>query len=632
MGAGSRKNFGLATFVRVWMVAALCGALLVGMPVSPAHAATCTVTSVLDDGSAGTLRAAIADGSCDTITFDAGLSGATIMLASTLTLAHDVSIDGSALAAQVSISGGLTSSGGGVQVFYVDPGITANLKGLTITNGYTTDSGAGIYNAGTLTVTDSVVSRNEAVDYGGGIANVGTLVVTDSAVSNNGSGYGGGIYNAGILTVTGSTFSLDASNDGGAIYNTGMSAVTGSVFSDDGTNYFDTGNGGGIENRGSMTVTGSTFSGANAGLSGGGIENKGTLTVANSTFTGNWAGNVGGYDGTGGAIDNSGSLTVANSTFFDNSAGTGGGIFNGGTLTVVNSTFLDNSAIEGAISPDLRIGIGGNIANGGTMRIANTILAHFPNPWGEDCVSGGVISANINNLVQDGSCSQGGVKFKKGDPKLGALADNGGPTQTLALLPGSPAIHAGDDATCAAAPVNNLDQRGVARPGGLHCDIGAYELAPKERARNGGFNTYAGASKIPSGWMAVNFAASDGKFTAAKREGTASVLMAGRAGVTKTLKQTLVLSGVAGDMFSFSFWVRGAGIPAAGTCRAQVLLYNGAVLKSTKTVNCPVGTYAVFQNKTLNFTATSAFTEVVIKLSYAKAGGRVWFDAVSLIK
>jgi len=62
-----------------------------------------------------------------------------------------------------------------------------------------------------------------------------------------------------------------------------------------------------------------------------------------------------------------------------------------------------------------------------------------------------------------------------GDPNLGPLANNGGSTQTFRLLPGSPAKDAGDDATCAASPVNNLDQRGVTRPQGSHCDIGAIE-------------------------------------------------------------------------------------------------------------------------------------------------------------
>jgi hypothetical protein len=87
------------------------------------------------------------------------------------------------------------------------------------------------------------------------------------------------------------------------------------------------------------------------------------------------------------------------------------------------------------------------------------------------------------NLVGDTSCGSDPQHFSTADPKLGPLADNGGPTQTMALLPGSPAIDTADNAICAAAPVNNLDQRGQTRPTDGNndsvaaCDIGAYELA-----------------------------------------------------------------------------------------------------------------------------------------------------------
>ena len=666
------KNPALVIFVRLGMALVLAAGLLSGAPAISVRAAGCVVSSTLDDGSAGTLRAAIDDGSCDTITFDAGLAGATITLESTLTLAHDVSIDGSALAAQVSIIGSRT----GMRVFYVDPGVTANLRGLAITGGQTTQSGAGIYNAGILTLVDSTVSDNwvstwawatrggadNSADncYGAGIFNAGVLTVTGSTFSGNEiryclNGYGGSIYNSGEAVVSNSTFSGNGvgwegnKGLGGAICNVGTLTVTGSTFSGNSASFgvvfyrggtyktgahiltnsqfatnrvgIDGGYGGGIYTDGALTVAHSTFSGNQAATSAGGVYNGGVLTVTESTFSGNSA------DSTGGGIENSGTLTVANSTLFDNHA-VGGGISNNGNLTLTNSTLAGNG------SGSYLKTVGGGIDNSGTMYFANSIIANSTGSHDLDCLNSGAIGGNTNNLVKDGSCSQGGVKFKKGDPKLGALAANGGPTWTMALLPGSPAINAGDDATCAAAPVNNLDQRGVARPGGLHCDIGAYELAQtlKERARNGGFNTYAGASKIPSGWAAVNFAATDGKSTAIKQEGMASVKMAGRAGVSKTLKQTVALSGVAGDTFIFFFWVRGEDIPAAGSCRAQVLLYNGAALKLTKTVNCPVGTYVAFQNKTLGFTATSAFTKVVIQFTYAKAGGRVWFDGVSLVK
>lgn len=156
--------------------------------------------------------------------------------------------------------------------------------------------------------------------------------------------------------------------------------------------------------------------------------------------------------------------------------------------------------------------------------------------------------------------------------------------------------------------------------------------ASQERAKNGGFNTYAGASKVPTYWTVAKFAAADGKFTTAKQEGTASVRVIGQSGITKTLTQSLPLSGATGDIFTFSFWAKGAAIPAAGICQAQVFLYNGATLQLTKTIPCKIGTYSVFAKKTLSFTATSTYTKAIIKFTYRKASGAVWFDAVSLSK
>ena len=651
-----RNNLVLAFPIRLWIALALSVSLLAGVPAVPAQAAGCVVTSALDDGSPGTLRAAVNDVSCDTITFDAGLAGATITLGSTLTLGHDVTIDGSALTPQLSLSGGMVDYKTGVQVFSINAGITAQLKSLTITRGYnlTSQKGGGIYNAGSLTVTDSTLSDNNAAgsDYywvkgndsvstplsafGGGIYNDGVLALTNSILSGNKSishvqSYGGGIYNAGVLSVTGGTISGNTIGDefcgigfGGGIYNANKMTVTGSTISANGFGCpGETNNsGGGIYNAGTLTLTNSTLSGNSVeGLAyGGGIFNSGTLQVAASTFNGNEV------DGGGGAISNTGVSIVTNSTFFNGFAWASGGIANAGVLTLTNSTFAGNFSYAHA-------GTGNDIGNGGSMYFANNILgSEWYAPNYPDCVNRGVILSNINNLVIDGSCAKGGIGFVKGDPLLGPLADNGGPTQTLALLPGSPAIDAGDDHTCAAAPASNLDQRGISRPQGPRCDIGAYEVVqtPVEHAANGGFDTYAGASKIPGGWIARSFTRFDGKSTGVKKAGPASVLMTGQGPVSKTLTQTLALAGAAGHPYRFSFWIRGSGIPPAGTCQAQVLFYSGTRLVMTKTVNCPIGTYA-FTKKTFNFTATSAYTRAVIRFTYAKAGGWAWFDGASLI-
>ena len=109
-----------------------------------------------------------------------------------------------------------------------------------------------------------------------------------------------------------------------------------------------------------------------------------------------------------------------------------------------------------------------------TLNYSNTIVA---NSTGGGCYNAGIIGINSNNLVEDNAPSPNncGTPFLISDPNLGSLASNGGFTQTMALLAGSPAIDAGNDVICAAAPVSNLDQRGIARPQGLHCDIGAFE-------------------------------------------------------------------------------------------------------------------------------------------------------------
>src|SRR5262249_38604656 len=129
----------------------------------------------------------------------------------------------------------------------------------------------------------------------------------------------------------------------------------------------------------------------------------------------------------------------------------------GQTATLVNTTINGNTA-----SPAL----GGGLINPatGTVNLTNTIIAG--SPAGGDCVNGGSIATNSHNLVQDGTCTPA----VSGDPKLGPLQNNGGPTKTLALLQGSPAIDAGDDAVLGDPLDLTTDQRGFARQVFAHVD------------------------------------------------------------------------------------------------------------------------------------------------------------------
>ncbi len=398
----------------------------------------------------------------DTIRFD--VSG-TITLTSSLSFSafsspQVLTIDGTGQT--ITISGDNT-----FPIMVVSSNFQLTLENLQVTKGK-----PGIMNTGNLTITNSTFSDNH-FDTGGAIYNLNgdSLTVTNSTFSNNSAtGIGGGAlfnYDGSSLTVTNSTFSSNSAGSGGGILNfSGAINITSSIFSEN-----NAGTGGSISNLGTLTVTNSTFSGNRTNgtivSAGGSIYNTGTLAVTSSTFSNNNAFGAGIPTAGGGISNNQGTLTVTNSTFSGNSSnGYGGGIANGSTLTVINSTFSGNSASAGS---------GGNLFNSGTLTLKNTILANSPS--GGDCASsGGTINASGANLVEDGTTCTIPGNLITADPQLGPLANNGGPTQTMALLPGSPAIDAADNAICDAEPVNHLDQRGVTRPQGTQCDIGAYEF------------------------------------------------------------------------------------------------------------------------------------------------------------
>ncbi|MDW8240859.1 MAG: choice-of-anchor Q domain-containing protein, partial [Acidobacteriota bacterium] len=479
-------------------------------PMPVVHAATFTVNTLDDtnDGSCNathcSLREAInaANGTSadDTITFS--VSG-TITLSSTLPnivsagTAGKLTIDG--VGRSITVSGNNS-----VRVFFVNSDADLTLKNLTVANGRAV-SGSGIHNDGRVTIQNSTLSGNSATNDGGSISNLGTATIQNTALSSNSASYGGAISNARTLTIIDSTISANSAagfgGTGGGIYNynRGTVMITNSTISNNtaagvvlGNPY---GSGGGISSdRGTVTIQNSMLSGnwarddggailnnpassmmiKNSTISdnstsiGGAIENRGTMTIASSLFSGNSATN------TGGVIHNIiNRLTITNSTFSDNSAVNSGGVIShtSGTVSIINSTLSGNSA-----------GLGGGIRYSATVNIKNSIVGN--SPTGGDCsAAGGTLNVDGTNFDTSGSCP-GFTQVTSMQLNLGPLADNGGPTQTHALLPGSVAIDAVSDCTDLQSPTPQqvtTDQRGVRRPldgdadGTPECDVGAYE-------------------------------------------------------------------------------------------------------------------------------------------------------------
>lgn len=489
-------------------VAVLAANASAGAP--PARAATLTVTSLADSGP-GTLREAIAAANAapgpDVIDF--ALAG-DVLLASPLPPVTDpegLVIQGAGV---VAIDGGDV-----VRPFSVAASGSLVVAHLTVRRGFADGgSGGAFLNEGSLLLRGSTVRENAATVAGGAIANHGRLVVEDSTVEGNSAPVGGAIHSTGSLDVSDSQINGNsAEQQGGAINSTGPLSVRRSSFTG---NQVQPGTGGAIEadtTNGSATISESQFL-QNISYGGGAVRNRrGALTIDRSTFTDNETFRRRRVSYPGGAVANveGGKLTVLSSTLEANSASLdGGGIHHSGaSLVVANSTISGNLAANGqgggisvwGPATMVHVTIAGNTAlvepggglyhdaAAGTLTLTNSLIANNAATGGPDCASTGSITAGGPNLVKDmAGCSFGGPPPLVAPPLLGPLAANGGPTRTHALLKGSPAIDAADQAACAAPPVGSLDQRGAARPAGAGCDLGAYEgVSPPGPLLNGDF-------------------------------------------------------------------------------------------------------------------------------------------------
>ena len=432
---------------------------LVTLPSMPVRAATWTVTNTNDSG-AGSLREAIGmAGNGDTIVFS-GVSG-TITLSSQLDISNSITITGPG-SATLAVSGG-----DAVRIFYISSGTIA-ISGLTITNGKVTDDyGGGIFKqSGTLTLDDVVITNNQAVKS--------TLV-----------GFGGGIANySGLLTITNSSLSYNiANNIGGAIYNyfdAGLSMTN--VIVDHNQALADAGGGLGIRgpNPGHIpppvTLDKVSITNNSAYYGAGGIYSDDSMTITNSLIANNSTPGYGGglYFDDAGTGDAPITIAITNSTITGNHAAIRGG---GGYFYVTqlsSSVTLNNSTIAANLTDSSSSGAGIYQAGTGNVNLKNTILSDnatiVSNP--DDCI-GTIQSLDYNLIADTEGCIINGTTTHNITGVSGGLYDlaqNGGPTETMGLQPASAAIDAGNDATCA-----STDQRGISRPQGAHCDMGAFE-------------------------------------------------------------------------------------------------------------------------------------------------------------
>lgn len=418
---------------------------------------TLTVTNTADSG-AGSLRDAIAAANNgDTIQFDAALNGRAIGLTSgELVVNKNITISGPG-PTMLAVS----RASGTFRIIHITPGHIVRIEGLKISDGFSHESGGGVFNEeATLTLDHCAVEGNYSGGLGGGgIYSSGVsavLTILNSTVDSNlnngidqgGGGQGAGINSDGTLTIT------DSSVSGNSVY----------------TQPPRPGRSGGIFSAGKAAISRSSVGGNMAGHGGAGITNSGPMVITDSSVSYNT--NV--LGGFGGGIENLGTLEIRNSTISGNRAifkqsGLGGGIFNGEILIITNSTITDNSAD----------GQGGGInAASGTLEIGNTILnagAQGANIYS----SPGMVTSRGYNLSSDNA---GGFLTGTGDqintnPMLGPLANNGGPTATHALLTGSPALNAGDPNF---TPPPVYDQRGPGfdRVVGGRIDVGSFEVQP----------------------------------------------------------------------------------------------------------------------------------------------------------
>ena len=507
----------------------LFAAAVLAIAVSPSYAATIAVTSLNDSGR-GTLRDALAN-AADGDTINCAVTGTIVLAIHELLVTNSVNIIGPGPDL-------LAVKGRSRRVFHVSSNTIVGISSLCITNSRDFDyGGGGIYNDhATLMVSNCTISGNMYFSSGGGGGGIysdgrhgsASLTVVNSAFIGNAAQSGGAVANDGgnggtaVTQIANCTFNSNyASDGGGGLYNEcgdGGSAILQIINSELSSNR-GSAFGGAIANLAAFAGTATvqiincTLGNNAAGVRGGGIDNNGERGLArteiiDSSLNDNSApGWGGGGVFTWETLQGRAELEVSSSCFNDNSAGRGGDIFNTGydsgttAVEVVNSTFSGdwapslgsffNEGIYGGTaavqivhttfnndssSNNICIYNVGTLSGNAILEIGGSILEARGTGETVSNVSATITSLGYNLSSDDG----GGFLTGPGDtintdPMLGPLQDNGGPTFTCALLPGSPAINAGDPNF---TPPPDFDQRGPGFPRVAYgrIDIGAFAV------------------------------------------------------------------------------------------------------------------------------------------------------------
>jgi CSLREA domain-containing protein len=467
-------------------------------------------------------------------------------------------------------------------------------------------------------------------DEGGGVrvATGATVRLTSDQVANNGAvGAGGG---GGIFLTDGATATL---TDVSVTHNyaNGGSAVVG----------------GGIRAGGaSLTLVDSTISDNSAWYGGAGISTAGILTIRNSTISGNRVPCCDEYGG-GGIYSAGGTVSLRDVTLSDNTVyGTGGALLlHLGTATLTNVTIGRNTATSSGV---LSVSGGGLWSDAGALTLTNVTVAGNTAPTAGGIASPASSVRLVNTLLADntgGNCvlrslspaftgggdlsSDATCGFAPGrqgvNPRLTPLGTFGGATETFALPANSPAIDFGTRVGCP-----GFDQRGVARPVGSLCDVGATESRARIKViANGSFETYPTRSaRVPKKWTAHHIGRRDGK-TRSRKAGRYALRLTGARNATKTISQRITAHGAAGDAFAFSLWEKGTRIPTSGLCQAAITFYSGTHALETTPVPCSTGTFA-WQRASATAIAPARYSSIVVAFTYREPSGTLFLDGAGL--